>query len=135
MSEKYIESVIERHGLLSWLGVDVDTVEEEKVVLSVPHDEKFVNSTDNIQGGVLATVIDFTSAMLFKTQFEDPDNVSTVTTNMNISYLQPALSDQIATAEPVWIGSSTGVATVLLRSKDNGDRTAFGTTTFRFFER
>ena len=131
----YIKSVKDRHGLISWLDIEVHSIEEDTVVLTVPYNAKFANSTDSVQGGVIATLIDFASAMSFKTQFEDPHTVSSVTTNLNVSYLEPAESTIFATAKPVWIGSSTGVGTVVVESERSDDNVAFGTTTFRFFDR
>lgn len=136
MLDSYIESVIDRHGLLSWLDLSLEAVGSDSVTLGLPYDEKFANTNGAVHGGVIASLMDFASAMALKTQVDDPDGTATPTTNLTVGYTRPATFDVVATASVVTAGSSMGFTAVEVANADDGDEVvAYGTTTFRLFDR
>jgi len=71
---KQLQVAIEdEHGLLSWLGTTIETVEQGRVVLSVPYDEKLTNATEppTVHGGVAATLADTAGALAVRSTFDD----------------------------------------------------------------
>lgn len=130
---------IDHHGYLSWLDLSVEDAEEGVVEARIPYDEKLVNPVGNhpIHGGIIATLIDTTSAMAIRSKFDDPagDRMLT-TTDMNVSYLRPATNDITARAEVVRMGGSSAVTSVTVRStspEGHEKEVAIGTTTYRLF--
>ncbi|GAB3040921.1 PaaI family thioesterase [Natronobiforma cellulositropha] len=136
------EAIDEYHEFLSWLGTTVETVESERMVLSVPYDEKLTNrhphanGTPDIHGGVAATLIDTAGGLVLRTALEDPLSGSIATINLTVNYLRPATGDLRASAEVVRAGSSIGVAEVSVESTtpDDGPKTvATGQGAYRIF--
>lgn len=137
-----VQSFIEGHGFLSWLGVTVETVESGRAVLSVPARDALRNLDDGgpIHGGVVATLVDTASGFALRTTFEDPAEARLTTTDLDVSYLRPATGGLLATAEVVRAGGSMGVVDVSVADADraasdgeSGDEVAVGRTTYRLF--
>ena len=121
---------------LSWLGVDVETLEDGRAVLTVEQNDDFENPAGNdghdpIHGGIVATVIDTSSAFALRTTFDDPDAVGLSTTDLTVSYLRPATGDLRAEADVLRVGGSTGVTDVRVVGADG--EAAVGRTTYRLF--
>ena len=130
------QSFVDRHGYLSWLGVDVETLEDGRAVLTVEQNDDFENPAGNdghdpIHGGIVATVIDTSSAFALRTTFDDPDAVGLSTTDLTVSYLRPATGDLRAEADVLRVGGSTGVTDVRVVGADG--EAAVGRTTYRLF--
>ncbi|MDY7080840.1 MAG: PaaI family thioesterase, partial [Halobacteria archaeon] len=108
-------------------------------VVSVPHDTKIANPVENmpIHGGVIATIVDTSSAMALRTTFDDPKKIGGLTTtDLDVSYVRPATDDVYAEAEVVRAGNSVGVTRVTVESTSpDGDKkeVAVGKTTYRLF--
>ncbi len=128
---------IDRHGFLSWLDVSLDAVEDGRVVMRVPYDEKLLNpGAESIHGGVASSLIDTASGFALRTTFDDPAAANLTTTDMNVSYLRPARDDLVATADVVRAGGSMGVTDVTVESTTadgEDDAVAVGRTTYRLF--
>lgn len=129
---------IEHHGFLSWLGLEVEAVEEGWLRMSVPYDEKLANldAAGTVHGGVVATLIDTASGHVLRTTFEDPASVGMSTVEVNARYVRPARDDLVATAEVVRAGGSVGVTDVVVESTGpDGEETvvAVGGTSYRLF--
>ncbi|MFC6717995.1 PaaI family thioesterase [Natrialbaceae archaeon GCM10025810] len=127
---------VERHGYLSWLGVSVEHLEDGRAILSIERDEDFENPVGNdghdpVHGGIVATLIDTSSAFALRSTFEDPDRARLTTVDLNVSYLRPALGDLRAEAEVIRAGRTTGVTDVSVVG-DAGEA-AVGRTTYRLF--
>ena len=121
---------------LSWLGVDVETLEDGRAVLTVEQNDDFENPAGNdghdpIHGGIVATLIDTSSAFALRTTFDDPDAVGLSTTDLTVSYLRPATGCLRAEADVLRVGGSTGVTDVSVVGADG--EAAVGRTTYRLF--
>lgn len=136
-----------RHEFLSWLGVNVETLEVGRAVLSIPYQSKLTNvpwegfeaaeSTPPIQGGVASTLIDVAGGIVLRPYLTDPLNDSLATINMNVNYLEQAVDDLEATAEVIRAGNTVGVSEVRVESvNERGERTAvaFGMGAYRLFQ-
>jgi uncharacterized protein (TIGR00369 family) len=129
------ESFVDRHGYLSWLGLEVERFGDGRAVLAVERDPDFENPVGNdrnpVHGGIVATLVDTASAFALRSTFPDPNDVDLTTTDLNVSYLRPATGDLRADAEVVRAGGSTGVAEVSIEGTDG--EAAVGRTTYRLF--
>lgn len=130
---------IDHHGYLSWLDLRIGDAEEGRVEVVIPYREELTNPVGNrpIHGGIIATLIDTSSAMAIRTLFDDPggDRMLT-TTDMNVSYLRPTTDDIVADTEVVRMGGSTAVTRSTVRSTTpEGDEkeVTIGSTTYRLF--
>lgn len=132
-------AIVEQHGLFSWLGLRVESIEDGRAVVVVPDDEKLRNIGEGggtpIHGGVAATVIDTVSGFALRTTFDDPMEAQLTTTDLNVSYLRPAHGDLRATAEVVRAGGSMGVAEVDVTAPtpEGEDTVAVGRASYRLF--
>ncbi|WP_049927858.1 PaaI family thioesterase [Halopiger goleimassiliensis] len=130
------QSFVQRHGYLSWLGVEVDHLEDGRAVLVVERDADFENPVgsdgyDPIHGGIVASLVDTASAFALRSTFAQPEAVGLTTTDLNVSYLRPATGDLRAEAEVLRVGGSTGVTDVSVVGADG--EAAVGRTTYRLF--
>jgi len=134
-----IDEFVDRHGYLSWLDVEVVELDAERAVVRIPAMDALRNPEGShprpLHGGILATIVDTTSAMALRTTFEDPENAGLTTTNLDVSYLRPATGDLEATGEVVRAGRSMGVTDVEVTSEtaDGPETVAVGRTTYRLF--
>lgn len=126
------------HGFMAFLNVDLVEFTGEHAVLRVPFDEKLTNPTDppSMHGGVASTLIDTAGGLAIRPHLDDPVEGSMATINLDVNYLQPATDDLVATAEPVRVGSTVGVAEVTVESETPGDGVepvAVGQGAYRLF--
>ena len=143
MSEGMSPDVVEQlrvaieaeHGLLSWLGTTIETVEQGRVVLSVPYDEKLTNATEppTIHGGVAATLADTAGALAVRSTFDDPETGGMATINLTTNYLERAHSDLTATAEIVRVGGSVGVSEIRITAVDDETPVALAQASYRLY--
>ncbi|WP_049900764.1 PaaI family thioesterase [Halococcus agarilyticus] len=121
----FLQAHIDDHGYLSWLGTQVDSIEHDRLVMTIPFDEKLTNTrpngdddgTANIHGGIAATLIDTAGGIALRPTLDDPVNEGVTTINLTVNYLRPAAGDLTATAEVIRSGSSVGVSTVTVESE------------------
>lgn len=135
-----MHEVIDDHGFLSWLGVEVEVVEAGWVVLSLPYQEKLTNAIEgsygSIHGGVTATLVDTASGFALRTTFADPLEPALTTTDLDVSYLRPAQSDLRVEASVIKAGGSMGFTEVtIVGTDDEGVEkpVVTGRTTYRLF--
>jgi uncharacterized protein (TIGR00369 family) len=137
MDVESVSQIIEHHGYLSWLGIDLRELEEGRAVMHLPYQEKLTNwVTGTIHGGVTATLIDTCSAFALRTVMEDPMSTTLATTDLDVKYVRPATDDLHVEAEVIRSGTSTGVTRVTVLSTDpdgNSKVVAIGATTYRIF--
>jgi len=139
-AEEVIQHFLENeHGFMSWLDVRLEEFEYGRTVLSVPFDEKLTNPTDppSMHGGVASTLIDTAGGLSLRPHLEDPVDGSMATINLDVNYLQPATDDLVATAEPVRVGGTVGVAEVTVESEtpdDGVEPVAVGQGAYRLFQ-
>ncbi len=130
-----LESFIADHGYLSWLGLRLDGAEEGRVRMSVPENEALRNPGPggSIHGGIAATLIDTASGFALRTTFEDPASARLATTDLDVSYLRPAIGDLAVETEVLRAGRTTGVTDVTVGSSESDEPVAVGRTTYRLF--
>lgn len=137
--QELLQGAVDSHGFLSWLNLDVEAVEPDRLVLRVPYNEKLVNHGNRhgeVHGGIAATLIDTAGGVVCGIALENPEGVDAATIDLNVSYLRAAVGDLVATAEPVRIGSTVGVARVTVESETPNDGVApvaTGRGSFRLF--
>lgn len=133
----FVQSMIEQHGFMRWLDLQVAAVEEGTAVLTLPYREELGNPmTGSIHGGLLATLVDTASGMAIQTTFDEIGETGLTTTDMSVSYLRPARSDVRAEASVVRVGGSMAVTEVEVSGvAPDGERKAVvvGTTSYRLF--
>lgn len=132
-----IQAMIEQHGFMQWLDLEVKSAEDGKAVMTLPYREELGNpQTGAIHGGLLATLVDTVSGMAIQTSFDELGQTGLTTIDMHVSYVRPARSDVRATAQVVRVGGSIAVTDVEVSGvAPDGERktVAVGTTVFRLF--
>lgn len=135
-----------QHEFLSWLGLEVESLEYGRAVLRIPYDEKLTNvhptwAQDGddrrpVNGGVASTLVDVGGGIALRPFLDDPVNDDMATINLNVNYLQQALGDLEATAEVVRAGNTVGVARIDVESTTPGggvNPVAVGMGAYRLF--
>ncbi|PSQ64799.1 MAG: PaaI family thioesterase [Halobacteriales archaeon SW_9_67_24] len=141
----FLQAYIDEHGYLSWLGTQVESIGHDRLVMTIPFDEKLTNTrpngddnaTANIHGGIAATLIDTAGGIALRPALDDPMEDGVATINLNVNYLRPAAGDLTATADVIRAGSSVGVSTVLVESEAPDGETkpvATGQGAYRLFQ-
>lgn len=86
---------------------------EGYVRLSLPHDDSLTNpGSDVVQGGVVATLIDHAGGAAIRATLDAPLETDHASTELNVSFVQPADGDLTTVAEVVRVGGSMGVVSV-----------------------
>jgi uncharacterized protein (TIGR00369 family) len=107
------EWFLDNHDYLGDLGITVADQREGYVCLSLPHDDSLTNpGSDVMQGGVVATLIDHAGGAAIRTTLDEPLETDHASTELNVSFVQPADGDLTAEAEVVRVGGSMGVVEV-----------------------
>lgn len=113
---------LENHGFLSDLGITIDDQREGYVRLSLPHDDSLTNpGSDVMQGGVVATLIDHGGGAALRTTLDRPRETAHASTELNVSFVQPADGDLTAEAEVIRVGGSMAVVQVDVTTGTDGD--------------
>ncbi|ELZ10085.1 thioesterase superfamily protein [Halovivax asiaticus JCM 14624] len=145
MRETLQAHIDEQHEFLSWLGMTVEHVEDGRMTLRIPYDEKLTNSRPNggqsgrradIHGGVAATMVDTVGGLVLRTKFDSPVQTGVATINLNVNYLRPATGDLSATADVIRVGSTVGVSKITVESTTPDGEThevASGQGSYRIF--
>lgn len=134
-----------RHEFLSWLGVEVETLEVGRAVMSIPYHRKLTNvpwdggAEDDrhpVQGGVASTLVDTVGGIAMRGHLTDPLNDGVATINLNVNYLRQATGDLTATADVIRAGNTVGVADVLVESSRDDETVpvAIGQGAYRLFK-
>lgn len=134
---EFIQSIMDRHGFMSWLDLELESVEDGRAVMKLPYREELANpDAGAIHGGILATLVDTASGMAIQTTFEEFGRTGLTTTDMSVSYVRPARSDVIVEAEVVRVGGSMAVTEAEVSGvAPGGERktVVVGTTSYRLF--
>jgi uncharacterized protein (TIGR00369 family) len=110
------------HDHLRDLGITIETQEEGWVRATLPHREGLTNpGSDAIQGGVVATLIDHLGGAVLRTTLAEPLGTPHASTDLNVSYLEPADGDLAAEGTALRIGGSMGVVRVVVRTGEGDD--------------
>jgi len=127
---------LERHDLLSWLNVSAVEMEQGRVVLELPFNEKFANvSSGTVHGGITATIIDTAAGFALRTTFDSPTEAMLTTTDLNTRFVRPATGDVRVEAAVVRAGTTMGVTECEATTVYDGERkvVATGGATYRLF--
>ena len=100
--ERAILERIKRIPIVETLDMRVDEFDQGLCKVTVPYEPKYDGVFESWHGGLLITVADSTACFAIMTQTE-PDEVLT-TTDMNIRFLAPCLSDVTAVAKVIKLG-------------------------------
>lgn len=141
----FMQSHIDDHGFLAWLGVRVESLDPGHLSMRIPFDEVLTNPAipgraeqgRTVHGGVAATLIDTAGGLAVRSSLSDPISTGVATIDLNVSYLRPATGDLVATADVVRTGRTVGVAEVAVESQVRGheqDEVAVGRGSYRIFQ-
>ncbi|WP_255151181.1 PaaI family thioesterase [Halorarius halobius] len=121
------ERFLADHDHLRDLGIAITDQREGYVRLRLPHDDALTNpGSDAMQGGVVSTLIDHGGGAALRTTLDEPLETPHASTELNVSFVQPATDDLVAEAEVVRSGYSRGVVTVEVRREGDGETVATG---------
>lgn len=140
----FLQSHIDEHGFLAWLGVEVGSLEPGRLVMRIPYDDRLTNpvipgsgdKARTVHGGVAATLIDTAGGLAVRSSLENPVSTGVASIDLNVSYLRPATGDLVATADVVRTGRTIGVAEVTVESRvrdDDQAAVAVGRGSYRIF--
>lgn len=114
MPQSYLKNVQMQqqtvNPLFNFLGVAIEIISREKVILRLPFQHNFIQGAGVIAGGIMATLADEAMAHVVLANLNAGE--STATIEMNIRYLKAAARGYII-AEAVLIKKGTRVITVL----------------------
>lgn len=131
MPSEINERFIANHEFLSDLGVTIDEEGEGTATASLPYDAALGNpGSGALQGGVVATLLDHAAGAALRTAFDTADGTVPAhsSTDLNVSFLQPATDDLTATATTLRVGGSTAVVRVEVTDSE-GNPVAAGRVT------
>ena len=112
-NQSYSEWMLESHGFLSWLGIELESAEPGRVVLTLPHREQFTNpGSKAVHGGITASLVDNAAGAAVRTMLAVPEDTPHATTDLDISYVRPATGDLRAEADVLRVGESVGVVRI-----------------------
>lgn len=100
--ERAILERIRRIPIVETLKMRLDEFDHGLCKVTVPYEPKYNGVFESLHGGLLMTVADSTACFAIMTQ-TGPDDVLT-TTDMNIRFLAPCLSDVTAVAKVIKLG-------------------------------
>ncbi len=115
--DQFIETGFPFH---KFLGVKVDSIEEDLVRLHLPFKEELLGHAESkmIHGGVISTLADICAGFAVWTRCERNDFVTTIT--LSVDYLRPAKADDLyAEAKVRMVGNKVGNSHVVIWSKSN----------------
>ena len=120
MDKRYLQKVQEPvqavNPLFTFLGVKVEMISPEKVVLSLPLRGEFIQGAGVIAGGVMAALAD--EAMAHVTLANVNEGQSTATIEMNMRYLKSIIKGTLR-AEATVIKKGRRVVTVKAEVTDD----------------
>lgn len=117
------------------LGVQIESIEPDRVRLRVPYKDENSNPGRALHGGVSASTIDIAGALAAWTGIEGRPGLETGTLDLSVNYLAAAIGEDIvATAGVLRRGKEIVYSEVDVRT-DAGKRIAVGLVTYRAFDR
>lgn len=99
----------------AFLGIEVDSLEEGRALLSLPFRPEFIGDSTRtppaLHGGLIATLLDTCGGAAVWTTVNATDKVSTI--DMRVDYLRPGRSERlVAEALVIRTGNRVGVTTM-----------------------
>lgn len=124
-----IRNEFETSTYWKWFGMEVDTLEKEHVVLTLPYRETFDNVRDSVHGGVYMSLLDTAMGMHCRTLGYD----EVMTIDLSTNFLRPVVRGTLrATARTIHRTRSTVLVEGTLYNNEK-ELVAFSTATFRVY--
>jgi uncharacterized protein (TIGR00369 family) len=122
---RQFERLIEGSAFYEWLNIHPVAVEPGRVVGAMEYDDRLAISTrlgpDSIHGGIVATLVDVTGVGCTLTILADPADASVATTELDVTYNDPAKTDLRAEAVVASVEDGTVRVSVDVRRADDPD--------------
>ena len=123
MPQSYLKKVQEEgqtvNPLFNFLGITVNVISKERVILHVPFRHDFIQGAGVIAGGIMATLADEAMAHVVLANLNPGENTATI--EMNMRYLKAAAGGDMR-AEAVLIKRGRQVITVNAEIADDKRR-------------
>jgi uncharacterized protein (TIGR00369 family) len=113
-------NVERENGYLSWLGVQMESIEYGNATLKIPFDDQFTDQEESpptVHNGIAATLMEQTGELATRTTMPDPVNDTVEALTMNMNFLNDAAHDMIATGELVEKREGAAVSSVEIESR------------------
>ena len=113
-------NVERENGYLSWLGVQMESIEYGNATLKIPFDEQFTDKEESpptVHNGIVATLMEQAGEIAIRTTMPDPVNDRVEPLSLDCNYLDEAAHDLTAAAEVVERGDGSAVATITVESR------------------
>lgn len=122
--QQLFDDSIEYNEFMASLNPSLESIEDGQMQVMVPYDEYVAVEAPGIEGvvnaGVIAALLDL-GGFVLRTTFDDIEDVSIITTDVNASYMQPARDDIWMTACVEQSGRTRGVVQMRFESKSDGE--------------
>ena len=126
-----VEQFIGSSPFPALVGLKLDEIEEDRVVMSLPFREELITMGTVVHGGAIATLIDSAASCAGWATPTPPENMRGTTVALNISYLKAAdRADLRAEAKVLRRGRSLSFIDVDVTDGD-GTLLAKGTATYK----
>ncbi len=126
-----VESFIGTSPFPSLVGLKLDEIVEDRVVMSLPFREEVVTMGNVVHGGAIATLIDAAASCAAWATPAPPENMRGSTVALNVSYISAAASvDLQAEATVLRRGKSLVFLDVVVK-ESSGELVAKGTATYK----
>ncbi|WP_436348546.1 PaaI family thioesterase [Natronorubrum sp. FCH18a] len=124
-AEEYNRKLLDNHDYLSDLGIEITDQGTGAATLSLPYAESIRNpGSEAIHGGAVATLIDHAGGVAIRTTIDDPDETPHATTDLNVTYVRPAVGDLTADATVIRSGRTMGTVAVEVSARTSeGEKT------------
>jgi uncharacterized protein (TIGR00369 family) len=137
MAKKYLQKVQESgqtvNPLFNFLGINVEMISPEKVVLALPLRDEFIQGAGVIAGGVMAALADEAMAHITLANLKEAETTATI--EMNMRYLKSIRKGALR-AEATLVKKGRRVVTVKAEvSDDTGELLAQSGASFMVIEK
>ena len=124
-----IQKNMERMPYLRWLGLRIRFLRRGRVRVVMPVREEMLQVAGLLHGGVVASLIDVTSALAVMSALPRLTEIRTL--EMKINYFRPVHGGRVeAASRCLHLGTRTAVTETRVRELKNRRVTAFGVATF-----
>ena len=125
--------LMSKNNFRQLIGLQIEDIEKGKATLTLPFNEKLLQSANMIHGGILSVLIDSVIGTAIRTVLDE--NTFAVTAEMNVNYFRPAMKGTIrAEGNVLNKGKTLAVGSANIFSED-GKLLATGRATYVVKER
>ncbi len=127
------ENLMKANRFRELLGIQIEDIKEGSAVLTLPFQEKLLQSANMIHGGVFSVLVDSVIGTAVRSVIDE--NMFAVTAEMNINYMRPATKGSIrAVGKVIHCGRTLAVGTADVFNED-GKLLATGRATYMLKQR